>query len=304
MTTIKQCFKVILRGNEEQSQKAARQVRKLVYGSQDRSIYTDIKRQVNSAPKQYIKIKEDWRQENFVVAVSVIYFLHDRDAKPDFLFPWLFVLLEHNDGVIRYAAVRMIENELGSLTVHVRCPEVKFGRGHIKPEQADKILFSMWMSLNLLLRKLVKPSYRKYKYISSLPSSPYKSVQMVLGRMEDDCGEGYLEKLAEKYQQEQVRQPTLTNEYISKARDNLELEIAQLLEAANSDYTVEDVKKVIYEVDDQREGFKQMTYMFDTGEGGVTVADWMETVVDAWNYFPHRALNGKAPVEIPQKELG
>lgn len=195
MTTIKQCFKVILRGNEEQSRAAARQVRKLVYSSQDRSIYVDIKRQVNTAPKQYAKIKEDWWQENFVVAISVIYFLHDREAEPDWLFPWLFELLEHNNGDIRYAAVRMIENELGPLTVHIRCPEMKFGRSHIKPEQADKILFSMCMTLNLLLHKLEKPPYRKYKYISSLPSGPYKSAQMVLGRMNDYCGEGYLEKI-------------------------------------------------------------------------------------------------------------
>lgn len=204
MTTIKQCFKEILRSDREQSRLAARQVRKLVYGRDDRSKYADIKQQIYIVPKDYAKIKEDWRQENYVMAVSVIYFLHDREFGPDFLFPWLFELLKHTRGAIRYAAVRMIENELGPLTVHIRCPEVELYRKDLKPEKADVILLSLYLSLMQLLGQYDEPKYRRYKYIASLPSSPYKSVQMILDRMEDDCGEGYLEGLVEKYQRMSV----------------------------------------------------------------------------------------------------
>jgi len=203
MDTIKQCFKEILQGDKEQSRVAARRVRKLLYGRDDKSKFVDIKQEINTAQKQYVKIKEDWRQENFVMAISVIYFLHDREAEPDFLFPWLFELLQHKRGAIRYAAVRMLENELGPLTVHIRCPGTKFGKGHIQPRRADRFLFLMFLALNQMLRKYEKPEYRKYKYISSLPSSPYKSVQMVLGRMDDMSGEGYLERLMRDFQQVQ-----------------------------------------------------------------------------------------------------
>jgi len=106
MDSIKACFDTILRGDEEESRLAARAVRKLVYSSaaSNKDKYEDIAVLVRTAPENYIRISEDWRQENFVMAVSVIYFLHDRENQPDFLFPWLFDLLQHENGYIRHAA--------------------------------------------------------------------------------------------------------------------------------------------------------------------------------------------------------
>ena len=89
MNTIKECFDTILRGNKEKSRLAARGVRKLVYSSSasGREKYGEIAALVRTASENYLRISEDWRQENFVMAVSVIYFLHDRENQPDFLFP-------------------------------------------------------------------------------------------------------------------------------------------------------------------------------------------------------------------------
>lgn len=152
MNTIKECFYEILRGNEQSSRLAARQVRKLLYssrGGQDK--YQDISSLVASAPFECAKISEEWRQENFVAAISVIYFLHDKEDRPDFIFPWLFQLLKYSNGVIRYAAVRMFINEIGPLTVHIRCPGHKPGYfGKLTPEQADNILYSLFLNLNNL----------------------------------------------------------------------------------------------------------------------------------------------------------
>ncbi len=190
MNTIKECFDTILRDNEKNSRLAARRVRKLLYSSQsDRKEFKDIKNLVNDAPSEYAKISENWRQENFVVAISVIYFLHGREEQPDFLFPWLFQLLQHSNGIIRYAAVRMICHELGTLTVYIRIPDHKSDR--LKPKQADSILHALFVNLNGLLAILWEPKYKRYKYIDSLPASPYKSVQMVLAEMEESCGWKY-----------------------------------------------------------------------------------------------------------------
>ncbi len=187
MNTIKECFDTILRDNEKNSRLAARRVRKLLYSSQsDRKEFKDIKKLVNDAPSEYAKISENWRQENFVVAISVIYFLHGREEQPDFLFPWLFQLLQHSNGIIRYAAVRMLCRELGNLTVYIRVPDHKSDR--LKPKQADSILHGLFVNLNRLLVISWEPKYKKYKYIDSLPASPYKSVQMVLAEMEEFCG--------------------------------------------------------------------------------------------------------------------
>ena len=197
MDTIKKCFDTILRGNEKDSRLAARRVRKLLYSSQgDGDKYDTLKNIINDAPGEYAKISEAWRQEDFVVAISVIYFLHDREEQPDFLFPWLFRLLQHPNGVIRYAVVRMLSNEIGPLTVHIRFPGDKsILRGRLKLAQADSVLYSLFVSLNGLSAALWWPKCKRYKYIDSLPASPYKSVQMVLAELKDSCGKKYIDRL-------------------------------------------------------------------------------------------------------------
>jgi len=191
--TFPELFSIILTGKKDDSRKAAREVRKLLYGSGNSGEYDDIKSIIENAPDEYMNIKEDWREENFVMSVSVLYYLHDRESQPDFLFPWLFYLLQHKNGNIRHATARMIENELGPLTVHIRCPSYK--QDKLKSEQSDFILLNLFIGLNNLLADLWKPTYKKHKYVSSLPTSPFKTIQMVLGRMEDDCGKAYMKQL-------------------------------------------------------------------------------------------------------------
>ena len=202
MKTFSEYFKIILTGDRDVSRLAAREVRKLLYSSQGGDDkYKEIKNLVNNAPDEYAKISEEWRQENFVVAISVIYFLHSKENQPDFLFPWLFQMLLHENGYIRHAAVRMTEHEIGPLTVYIRVPdyEKRFGSQELTPEQADAILYSLFVSLNLLMNTLWQPKYKKYKYVSSLPSGPYKSVQMVFGRLEEDCGQEHVDRLIRQH---------------------------------------------------------------------------------------------------------
>lgn len=193
MNTIKECFNTILHGNKNDSRLAARRVRKLLYSSQgDHDKYEEINDLINNASGEYAKISEDWRQENFVMAISVIYFLHDRENEPDFLFPWLFQLLQHQNGYIRHAAVKMFSHEIWPLTVHIRVPGRKSDR--LEPKQANNILYFLLTNLNRLSSTLWQPKYKKYKYIDSLPASPYKSVQMVLAGLEESCGKKYTEE--------------------------------------------------------------------------------------------------------------
>ena len=135
------------------------------------------------------------------MAISVMYFLHDKESQPDFLFPWLFNLLQHENGYIRHAAVRMIEDELGPLSYHIRFPGEKpaFRHEGLLPERADRILYELYANLSGLLNDLWKPAYKRYKYIHSLPSGPYKSVQMILGELREDCGDKYMEQLGKTF---------------------------------------------------------------------------------------------------------
>lgn len=199
INTIKDCFETILCGEKEESREAARKVSKILYSAstENKEKYDDIKEIIESAPDEYFKISEDWRRENLVVAISVIYFLHNREEEPDFLFPWFFQLLQHSNGVIRYAVVRMIAFELGPLSAHIRISDYKSEK--LKQKQADDILYALFVGLNELLNMLWEPKFKKYKYISSLPVSPYKSVQMVLASMEEHCGRKHIDYWSKNY---------------------------------------------------------------------------------------------------------
>ena len=184
-------FRTILSADKDQSRKAAREVRKLLYSHHDGQ-YQDIVAIIERAPEEYAKIAEDFRQENFVMAISVLYFLHNRENDPDFLFPWLFGFLQHENGNIRHAAVRMFEHEIGPLTRHIRFPDEKFSAHHLPSEHADRIIFTLFANLNSLEADLWKPTYKRYKFVSSLPSGAYKSAQMVTARLADSCGKQYM----------------------------------------------------------------------------------------------------------------
>jgi hypothetical protein len=108
----------------------------------------------------------------------------------DFLFPWLFQIIQHSNGYIRHAAVKMITHEFGSLTYHIRFPN----RGRNKyfvdldPFIADEIIHNLYALLNQLLMEYHEPRFNRYKYVNSLPPSVYKSLQMVMTELIDMSG--------------------------------------------------------------------------------------------------------------------
>lgn len=169
---------------------AARGIRKIVYGARPaKDDFSDIKNAIYDAPARYAKISEEWRQENFATAISIIYFLRGEERGLDFLFHWLFELLQHPNGIIRHTAVRMFRNEIGPLTVHIRCPEYRQSKK--KSERSDVILRDLSASLKGLLTMYWKPGYDKHKYIDTLPPSPYKSAQLVLTELKESCDPEY-----------------------------------------------------------------------------------------------------------------
>ncbi len=195
MSAFSELFNTIVTADREASRKAAREVRKLVYSSGDDTKYQEIISIIENAPAEYAQINEGFRQENFVIAVLVMYFLHNRDDQPDFLFPWLFELLLHENGNIRHAAVRMIGHEIGPLTYHLCFPGEVIRHRDLNPELADKMLLKLFAGLSHLSYESWKPDYKKYRYIDSLPSCTYKSVQIILSELEFDCGEEYVKHM-------------------------------------------------------------------------------------------------------------
>src|SRR4051794_19608192 len=80
-------------------------------------------------------------------------------------------------------------------------------------------------------------------------------------------------------------------------RAEVERDIAALLRKVGSDFTLEDVKDVIYNEEEQ-DDLAQIIAMFDTGQDAAELDNILDLTTDAWNSFPHKMLGGLSPDEL------
>ncbi len=88
----------------------------------------------------------------------------------------------------------------------------------------------------------------------------------------------------------------LTKESIAKRRKEIERAILNLLEKFESDFTLEEIKQVIYNEKNDNE-FSKIISIFDKGQDSEKLKEILQLLNDAWNYFPHKCLGGLCPTE-------
>ncbi len=84
---------------------------------------------------------------------------------------------------------------------------------------------------------------------------------------------------------------------ILEKRKEVEIELEDFLKETKSDFTLDDIRKTIYE-EEETDDFTGLIAMFDTGQGAIELQTVTELLSDAWNYFPHKILDGKSPAEM------
>lgn len=84
---------------------------------------------------------------------------------------------------------------------------------------------------------------------------------------------------------------------ILERRKEIEQELEDMLKETESDFSLQDVKDAIFHEEDNDDMMK-IVMMFDRGGDSSELSNILELVTDAWNYFPHAAIGGKAPVEM------
>ena len=95
----------------------------------------------------------------------------------------------------------------------------------------------------------------------------------------------------------------MTKNEIAIKRKEIENELLEMLKETGSDFGLENIKDIIYNEDGQ-DSLTDIIAMFDTGQGMSELEDILETVNEAWNYFPHKILGGLSPIEMMQQDNG
>ncbi len=79
-------------------------------------------------------------------------------------------------------------------------------------------------------------------------------------------------------------------------RKELERDLTKLLKETGSIFTLQDIKDAIYDEEDT-DDLMRVIAMFDRGGDASELENILELANDAWNYFPHKLLNGLSPAE-------
>ena len=83
---------------------------------------------------------------------------------------------------------------------------------------------------------------------------------------------------------------------ILERRKEIEQELLDMLKETKSDFTLQNIKDVIYHEEDNDDMMKVVT-MFDRGGDISELSNILELTNDAWNYFPHKIIGGISPAE-------
>ncbi|MDO8582624.1 MAG: hypothetical protein Q7R63_01390 [bacterium] len=87
-----------------------------------------------------------------------------------------------------------------------------------------------------------------------------------------------------------------SKEKIIERRREIEQDITDMLREVGSDFSLQDVKGVIFSETDNDDMMKAVA-MFDRGGDASELENILGLVTDAWNYFPHGILDGLSPAE-------
>ena len=83
---------------------------------------------------------------------------------------------------------------------------------------------------------------------------------------------------------------------LHERRKEIEQELVDMLKETKSDFTLDHVRDAIFNEEDNDDMMKVVA-MFDRGGDASELSDVLELVTDAWNYFPHKLLDGLSPAE-------
>jgi len=220
---------------------------------------------------------------------------------------FMLTYIKNPSGKIRQAVIKVTEYLISDLRLNIKHDyEIVRSEGLIW-EEFEKIVANnimrfgnFVMEVEDLIERNQEPKFRRYKYLSSLPVGVYKSLNLLLaevllpGDYQESLYQDFLNDLRAK--RKKLEPPELTNMEIWEGRKEMESNLEELIEETGSVLKIEDIKSMIYNEDGQ-ECLRKIVVNFDRGQDIKELNKILQIVTTAWNYWPHKKLNGLSPAK-------
>ena len=277
-------FSILKNGTQEETKDAKQRVDKL-WKRNSKNFKKHAKLALEQL-KEFDRIQNPKNQEAFVAGLH-LFFLVLSDTHFEELKNFVLKVIRHPNGHVREQTRKTADWLYISLSSRMHpfvYPEgKKLTLKQIKEqEKAEKEYVQYLNEIELLMEKYDDASYDPVDFIDELKPSVYKSLQLLW----NDLTRGNLQKYL-------IHTPPL--EIVLK-REEIENELSNILKEINSDFALKDIRDIIYN-ETETDDFHHIIRMFDTGSP-YELENIMDIINDAWNYFPHKILDGLCPVEV------
>lgn len=281
-----QLFEVLSSGTREEIKEAKKQIEKI--GREDHRLFNQADEFVFRVIANFDRIP-DAEHKAAVISGMSLFYLALADDHFDELKKFIVKNLQDPDGRVREAARKTGDWLFISLSTR--------SEPHIYPEdtpltekQKDEQVIARKQYIDLVseLEVLIDQcddTDENAEYIDEMKPSVHKSLQSFWDRLTG----------SPSYRRTVEQSRPIPLEIFMK-RKEIESELENKLKEVRSDFDVEYIKQIIFE-EDGTDDLTDIIMLFDTGQGAVELQDVLETVNEAWNYFPHKILDGLSPAE-------
>lgn len=237
---------------------------------------------------QFDQIESIANKEAFASGLK-LFFLALADDYFETLKDFTLKVIQHENGHVREAIRNTAEWLYCSLTSRISpfmYPEGKKLTDKQKNEQAKaREQYENYVKDIEILIDKYDAMDENVEFIEEMKPSVSKSLQQLWSRLTE--GRSYQKLLEET-------RPIPPE--ISIKRKEIEEELDSMLKETGSIFSLQDVKDAIFHEEDN-DDMMRVVAMFDRGGDTTELSNILELVTNAWNYFPHKGLNGLSPAE-------
>lgn len=302
-TSLQKLIDIIKSGSSSDVKAAQKQIEKIWHETCrfDCDVRADIFFIFLEELKLFSQIKDIAHQAYFINTLKwPLYFIGEQ-----YFSDWsdfILIYIQHPSGKIRQAIIRALDYLIMDLRLDFKYDFDTVKSKGLNRQEIDNIInnnrtkFGYFIiSVESLIRQYHEPRFNKYKYIDRLPIGVYKSLQMFLAEL---LRADFYEKLYQDFLKElkiNNNQKVTPIEILNK-RQQIEKLFEQIIKKSKSSLTLGDIKNIVYNENGQQDIQKIISFFPDI-QNFNELQQLTSLIIEAWNYWPHKNINGLCPVE-------